>query len=1587
MAFANRLPDCGITRAQRLAMKSTSGAGPLVALAFAQDSSKLAQHFDAVVAAAFENLIDQQGGTDATATTQFFTDVARDIWHELNSAPVSEEAKENLLASFLDALCEHKGWANAVVRENPFPVFQSAADEVPRLRLKRKLCQTLKTPGKRWLQLNKPVFDFPSHTRLVSPLRQELKKPVRWMAPIFNPSGYASEAINFVVPLEKLIHPGILHQNTIYSEEFVNGLADSERTALFQMRDRYKQLRGGIVVSHQPANGFSLLPDGEYHIGRSMYETDRIPFSWVQKCNLMDEIWVPSEFNRQTFAASGVEKEKIVVIPGAVDANFFDPSKHGELPLPNKATVNFLSVFEWSSRKGWDVLLAAYLQEFSADDDVCLYLRTYLMNKPEGDSTVEIWRRIKEFAATLKLGAKAWPRIELLANQVASADLPALYKAVDCLVAPSRGEGWGRPQHEAMMMGTPVIATGWSGNTEFMTADNSYLIDYELETIDSPEPELWHYKGHRWARASVPHLRELMRKVFANPEERRAKGPKARADMLAKFSREAVSTLVFNRLLEIERKLATPSCPPAVAGKLPEPKKVTASAKELLLTWEGSFLGNGSLSHVNRAVTAELKRHPGLKVALAKTDQGQRAPCRAAVTIRHSWPPNWAPPAEGMWIHIQPWEFGALPTTWVKGLEGAMEIWVYTEYVRKVYVDSGIDPSRIKILPLGIDPKLFNPSVKPIDLPTKKKFKFLFVGGTIFRKGPDLLVQAFLDQFTAADDVCLVVKDFGASSAYKGQTRAEQIRQAAKREGAPEIIVIEDDLPPEKIAGLYRACDCLVHPYRGEGFGLPVLEAMACGLPVIVTAGGATDDFATDEFAYRIPSTRVSIGNTVGELRLIRQGWVLEPDFLELGAGMRHIFSNRVEAAETGRRASEHVLQRWTWEQTAAVAGALICDLYARISVKEPVSQSGPIQTNTAAVTFVGSLETASQLLDQQDYVSAWQAAAEAIRRRPFHPNAWLLLAKIAAAQKDIATARAAAKNARQLAPNWRVAKSFLNELPQSPAANHSDVQLPAFGQNRVSVCLIIKDEERFIAQCLETIKALAWEIIVVDTGSTDRTVEIARSFGAKIFNFEWCDDFAAARNASLEHATGDWILYLDADETLGPTDREQLMTELNAADVIAYDIPFVENARPEMGRWHCQRLFRNAPGLHFVSRIHEQIAHAVRAFREEFKLQVKYSKAIIRHFGYSDKVDQDRAKNSRNLRLLELAKDDRPNDPNILGKYALELSRAGRSDDAANTAVQAVHKMFALPRSQLSPAFCEGFLTEAATVLNLAGRHKEVVGIFSNPWLRNYPLTASHHFMAGYALMHLSDPQRAADHFKECLRKRSQPTLSPVHKDILESGPNHCLGICLNKLGCVEQAEKSFLEGLEQEPQSKGLRVELARFYRSRGNLVEALRVLCAGIEHCGRDTNYWRIGGDIVLSEPALLEVALDWTAEALKTHSQNTALIEQRAEALLLAGHGETALSFWQQANLQNARSSAALLLCEGLANGRITMCHVTESALSRAFVDWYKKLLKFNTHGIVSALNASRSRFEAHAPTACRILSAAWHEAEKASAAAA
>ncbi len=286
------------------------------------------------------------------------------------------------------------------------------------------------------------------------------------------------------------------------------------------------------------------------------------------------------------------------------------------------------------------------------------------------------------------------------------------------------------------------------------------------------------------------------------------------------------------------------------------------------------------------------------------------------VWIRHQWPPKEEPPKGAKWVIMQPWEFTILPKRFVEIFLQADEIWVPSNYTRQAFINSGIPFNKVQVIPNGIDPWLFQPNGRKYPLNTEKKLKFLYVGGTTYRKGFDVLLQSYVKSFTSNDDVVLVVKDMGTESFYRGQTAEDLIKQVRNTPNSPEIIYIKDYLTEEEITSLYRACDVFVSPYRGEGFSLPTLEAMACGLPVIVTDGGATEDFVLDSFAWKIPSYKISIGSTINNDPLVGEAFLFEPDGDHLADLLKSIYQNPADITVRGILASSFARTYWTWNRS-----------------------------------------------------------------------------------------------------------------------------------------------------------------------------------------------------------------------------------------------------------------------------------------------------------------------------------------------------------------------------------------------------------------------------------------------------------------------------------------------------------------------------------------------------------------------------------------------------------------------------------------------------------------------------------------------
>jgi glycosyltransferase involved in cell wall biosynthesis len=713
-----------------------------------------------------------------------------------------------------------------------------------------------------------------------------------WHGAFLEASGYADEARSYLLALEQTGRCAIARESR--SSELDAGATDSQLGVVERAKARRLPDAAFTLVHHLVPRAGQPLHGAGPDVARTMFETDRIPASFLPRLLEVDEVWVPCTFNHDTFRRGGVPAERLHVLPETIDFDLFSPGAD-PLPVEGRRGFTFLTNFDFTDRKGWDVLLDAWAAAFDPDDDVCLLLKCVSLHGLTGEGIRErIERHLR--------GRRTAP-IVINTELLPVADLPRLYAAADAFVLASRGEGWGRPYMEAMAMGLPTIGSRWSGNLDFMDDDNAWLVDgHVVDVDDAAQQHTTLYRGHRWFEADRDALAAALRKVAAGDDEVTARAESARAGLVARFGPEPVAA----RLEEL------------TVGALE--RWNDRRTRPIACVWRGEFGAAHSLAIVNDACVRALEQG-GAAVRL--TAPGAAPVGTTDVGVAQQWPPSFDPPAGGPFVLYQPWEFGRIPAAWVDGIRRTVdEVWTPSAAARSAFVESGVAPDLVHVVPNAVDLDLFGPNGPALELAERRGTVFLFVGGALHRKGIDLLLDAYGRAFTAADDVLLLLKVSGLHTVYRGSDAARSVEAFRARSGAPAIALLDDDLPFERLPEVYRAADVVVQPYRGEGFCLPALEALASGRPVIVTAGGPTDDFVTDACGWRIPSQRTPLpaGSLPEAFALAGEGFLLEPDRTALAEAL-------VAAADPAARAAKAAAARaraesYSWASVAGIVSA-----------------------------------------------------------------------------------------------------------------------------------------------------------------------------------------------------------------------------------------------------------------------------------------------------------------------------------------------------------------------------------------------------------------------------------------------------------------------------------------------------------------------------------------------------------------------------------------------------------------------------------------------------------------------------------------
>lgn len=361
-----------------------------------------------------------------------------------------------------------------------------------------------------------------------------------------------------------------------------------------------------------------------------------------------------------------------------------------------------------------------------------------------------------------------------------------------------------------------------------------------------------------------------------------------------------------------------------------------------------------------------------------------------------------------------------------------------------------------------------------------------------------------------------------------------------------------------------------------------------------------------------------------------------------------------------------------------------------------------------------------------------------------------------------------------------------------------------------VSLLMIICNEEKNLEPCLRPMRGLVDEIIVVDTGSSDQSRQVAGRLGARVIEFPWVDDFAAARNEGLAHAKGDFVLWMDADDRLDSENTEKLAQVLETLAAEPADVYMVPVLSPvpdatSPGRWVSHpRLFRRGAGLRWSRRVHEELAPEVPAE----PLKICWTDLVIRHVGYEDPVRR-RRKLNRDMRLLQLEYAVNPDDPLTLfylGWGHLELGHLRQAERFLRRALGRnphIRKLYALLGQTLSAANKKGDALQVC-----------------NEGLTDFPDDPEMLFLRGTLLGESGDLVAAEQTLLHLIHLPPRPYHQlGVEEGLANEKARFMLGLLYQQVGRFEEAELQFRSALRHNPRSPQAWVGLAQLYLLTGS------------------------------------------------------------------------------------------------------------------------------------------------------------------------
>jgi glycosyltransferase involved in cell wall biosynthesis len=430
----------------------------------------------------------------------------------------------------------------------------------------------------------------------------------------------------------------------------------------------------------------------------------------------------------------------------------------------------------------------------------------------------------------------------------------------------------------------------------------------------------------------------------------------------------------------------------------------------------------------------------------------------------------------------------------------------------------------------------------------------------------------------------------------------------------------------------------------------------------------------------------------------------------------------------------------------------------------------------------------------------------------------------------------------------------------------------------QISACLIVKNEEADLDRCLASLHPYLRQIVVVDTGSTDNTVQIAEKYGATIGHFPWTGDFAAARNQSLKLAEEPWILVIDADECMTPESVPLLERILTLIDILAVEV--VVNNLDDNGEGRPMkivRLFRNMPALRFERAIHETIDMAVMEQCAKLSKTIAESAVTLNHYGYMKEKLQ--RKSGRNLEIMrrELKKD--PDDLYLRTKEVEEMYKFGISEELDEKVEWVFRELQKKPQKEMKYVPFYPLISMMYVEMMIRKRDYQG-GIEASDWaLAHFKDEAWMMYFKGCCLFKSGSLEEATTQFKKCLELEIKPAYYHIEKGIAS-------WLSLFHLGEIANAQGDELAAKEYWHQADAvmdLHTIQERVFENalRGSDFAAAMEICIRLLQENPGDTWALLSGAKVMKLLRMGDKAQGWLKMLLRLEPDNSEALELMAE----------------------------------------------------------------------------------------------------------